>query len=463
MKFDPQLMARLQAATQQLLQNGPAASAAALRGAMAGAPAETSGPAGTADTPPTGGHAFKDLNPAPEYAKASPADAAASTAPAQDLAGFLAGLGVRLPEGVTMPTGGATAFGKAGAFKLPEGFKLPQGFKLPEGASMPEGFSLPEGFTLPEGLDLPEGLSMPNTPAMRKRTPPPPLPAGATFESASFSNQAGSRGYKLYVPSTYAGKPVPLVVMLHGCTQDPDDFAAGTRMNQVAEETGCLVLYPAQSQQANQSRCWNWFAPGDQQHGRGEPAIIAGMTQEVMRRYAVDARRVGIAGLSAGGAMAVIVGTLYPELFHAVGVHSGLPYGAAQDLPAALQAMKSGRKGHHARRPTSPPLIVFHGDKDRTVHAVNGEQVLADALAPHGAGQPVTTQGKAAGGRRYTRAVHQGRDGRVVAEHWTLHGGGHAWAGGSASGSYTDPKGPDASRELVRFLLESTTDANVDA
>ncbi|WUR11116.1 PHB depolymerase family esterase [[Empedobacter] haloabium] len=448
MKFDPQLMARLQAATQQLLKDGPAASSAALRDAMTGtAPADASRPAPTPRN-------FKDLNAAPDYAKptaATDSDTGAASAP--DLAGFLAGLGVRLPEGFTMPAGAAEAFGKAGAFGLQPGFKLPDGVKLPE------------GFSLPEGLDLPEGLSIPNAPAMRKRTPPPPIPEGATFESASFANHGGSRGYKLYVPSTYKdqGQPVPLVVMLHGCTQDPDDFAAGTRMNQLAEEDGFLVLYPAQSQQANQSRCWNWFAPGDQQHGRGEPAIIAGMTQEIMRRYAVDPRRVGIAGLSAGGAMAVIVGTLYPALFRAVGVHSGLPYGAAQDLPAALQAMKSGRKGQHGRRPTSPPLIVFHGDKDRTVHAINGEQVLADALAPHGAGAPVTTQAKAPGGRRYTRAVHKGRDGRVVAEHWTLHGGGHAWAGGSASGSYTDPKGPDASRELIRFLMESTADANVDA
>lgn len=437
MKFDSQLMARLQAATQQLLKDGPAASTAALRQAMAGTGAQDA-PAATAPPSPHA-RSFKDLNPAPDYAKAPPADEGeASAAPAHDLAGFLAGLGVRLPEGVTLPPVGAAAFGKGGGFALPEGFKLPDGFELPE------------------------GLSMPNPPAMRKRTPPPAVPAGATFADASFTNHAGTRGYKLYVPSTYAGQPAPLLVMLHGCTQDPDDFAAGTRMNQVAEETGCLVLYPAQSQQANQSRCWNWFAPGDQQHGRGEPAIIAGMTQEVMRSYAVDPRRVGIAGLSAGGAMAVIVGTLYPELFHAVGVHSGLPYGAAQDLPAALQAMKAGRKAHHGRKATSPPLIVFHGDKDRTVHAVNGEQVLADALAPHGSGKPAVTQAKAPGGRRYTRAVHTAADGRVVAEHWVLHGGGHAWAGGSASGSYTDPKGPDASRELFRFLMESTDGDPVD-
>ncbi|WEF34165.1 extracellular catalytic domain type 1 short-chain-length polyhydroxyalkanoate depolymerase [Pseudoduganella chitinolytica] len=437
MKFDSQLMARLQAATQQLLKDGPAASTTALRHAMGGSAAGEA-PAGTAPLS-SGARTFKDLNAAPDYAHGAPAgDGDAGAAPAQDLAGFLAGLGVRLPEGVTMPAGPAGAFGKAGAFALPEGFKLPDGFELPE------------------------GLSMPSSPVMRKRTPPPPVPAGATFADASFSNHAGTRGYKLYVPSTYTGQPVPLLVMLHGCTQDPDDFAAGTRMNQVAEETGCLVLYPAQSQQANQSRCWNWFAPGDQQHGRGEPAIIAGMTQEVMRRYAVDPRRVAIAGLSAGGAMAVIVGTLYPELFRAVGVHSGLPYGAAQDLPAALQAMKAGRKAHHGRKATSPPLIVFHGDKDRTVHAVNGEQVLADALAPHGSGKPAVTQAKAAGGRRYTRSVHTAADGRVVAEHWVLHGGGHAWAGGSASGSYTDPKGPDASRELLRFLMESTGDATVD-
>jgi poly(hydroxyalkanoate) depolymerase family esterase len=427
MKYDTQLMTRLQAATQQILRNGPAASAAAMQQAFGATTSQA------ADDEPSQADAstLKDLNAAPDYARkaaqafgarraqAQPAENGAETpeAPASDLAGFLAGLGVHLPRG----------------------------------AGMGEGFKLPEGFQLPEGIELPEGLA-----PMRKRpAAPPPIPPGATFDSANFTNHGGTRAYKLYVPSTYVkGTAVPLVVMLHGCTQDPDDFAAGTKMNQIAEETGCLVLYPAQSQQANQSKCWNWFSKNDQQYERGEPAIIAGMTRDVMARYTVDPARVSIAGLSAGGAMAVIVGALYPELFQAVGVHSGLPFGAAQDLPAALQAMKQGSPGRrgHGRRPVPRPLIVFHGDKDHTVHAVNAEHVLADALAPHGAGRPVTEQGKALGGRRYTRTTHHGAGGAVLAEHWSLHGGGHAWAGGSPAGSYTDCRGPDASREMMRFF-----------
>ena len=435
MKYDSQLMARLRAATQQILKNGPAASAAAMQQAFGGATATS--PAADDEPAHAAAPHLKDLNAAPEYARKAAQAFRTGRAPAQpaadepgttgqatapDLASFLSGLGVHLPEGIGLPRG------------------------------------MGEGFKLPEGIELPEGLA-----GMRKRPAAPlPLPDGATFDSASFTNHGGTRGYKLYVPSTYsAGTPVPLVVMLHGCTQDPDDFAAGTKMNTIAEETGCLVLYPAQPQSANQSKCWNWFSKNDQQHERGEPAIIAGMTRDVMARYAIDPAQVSIAGLSAGGAMAVIVGALYPELFHAVGVHSGLPFGAAQDLPAAMQAMKQGAPGRrgHGRKPVPRPLIVFHGDKDHTVHAVNAEQVLADALAPHGAGHPVSEQGKAPGGRRYTRTVHKAADGAVVAEHWSLHGGGHAWAGGSPAGSYTDCKGPDASREMMRFFAAAAADA----
>ena len=423
MKYDSPLMARLQAATQQLLKNGPLGAAATMD--------EAGDPGAWAGAAPN----LKDLNEAPQYAASGKrgfgGKRAAPPAPPADDAGNDAAPGTHPAIAAMLD-------------KL--GVKLPQGFKMPEGVQMPEGFKMPEGFTLPEGINLPEG------PAMRKRTPPPPLPEGATFEAGTFTNHAGTRSYKLYVPSNYdAGTPMPLVVMLHGCTQDPDDFAAGTKMNLVGEESGCLVLYPAQPQSANQSRCWNWFSKNDQQRERGEPAIIAGMTRQVMTQYAVDADQVSIAGLSAGGAMAVIVGALYPELYQAVGVHSGLPFGAAHDLPAALQAMKAGapgRKGGAATR----PVIVFHGDKDHTVAAVNAEQVLADALAPHGSGQPASETAKAPGGRKYTRDVHTSRDGTVVAEHWVLHGGGHAWAGGSPSGSYTDCKGPDASREMVRFF-----------
>ena len=271
-----------------------------------------------------------------------------------------------------------------------------------------------------------------------------------SFSDGSFSNAAGTRSYKLYVPSTYTpGKPAALVVMLHGCTQDPDDFAKGTQMNVLAEEMGCLVVYPAQSRQANASRCWNWFNNVDQQRDQGEPSIIAGITRSVMQEYAVDASQVYVAGLSAGGAMATIMGTLYPDLYAAVGVHSGLPFASAHDLPSALAAMKGDfRRRHQPGR--SIPIIVFHGDQDKTVHPANGDELVAPAR--DSAEAMAVEPGRVPNGHAYTRTTHKRADGRVHAEHWLIHGAGHAWSGGSAHGSYTDGKGPDASREMMRFF-----------
>ncbi len=278
---------------------------------------------------------------------------------------------------------------------------------------------------------------------------PAPLLPGS-FSDGSFSNAAGTRAYKLYVPSTYsAGKPAALVVMLHGCTQDPDDFAKGTQMNVLAEEMGCLVVYPAQSRQANASRCWNWFNNVDQQRDQGEPSIIAGITRTLMQEYAVDPSQVYVAGLSAGGAMATIMGTLYPDLYAAVGVHSGLPFASAHDLPSALAAMKGDfRRRHQPGRPI--PIIVFHGDQDKTVHPANGDELVAPAR--DSAEAMAVEPGRVPNGHAYTRTTHKRADGRVHAEHWLIHGAGHAWSGGSAHGSYTDGKGPDASREMMRFF-----------
>lgn len=270
------------------------------------------------------------------------------------------------------------------------------------------------------------------------------------FIDGSYTNDAGARDFKLYVPGSYTGEPVPLVVMLHGCSQDPEDFANGTRMNALAEEMTCLVLYPAQSKQANTSRCWNWFNALDQQRGQGEPSIIAGMTRMVMARHAVDASQVYVAGLSAGGAMATIMGTLYPDLYAAVGVHSGLPFAAAHDLASALAAMKGELRQRQAPD-HALPIIVFHGDRDTTVHPVNGEELVAQVahnLAQRAAVEP----GRVPDGHAYTRTVHRHDDGTVHAEHWVVHGAGHAWFGGNARGSYTDGRGPDASREMMRFF-----------
>ncbi len=282
-------------------------------------------------------------------------------------------------------------------------------------------------------------------------SPAAPLPEGAQFISGSYTNHAGSRNYKLYVPSTYTGQAMPLLVMLHGCTQNPDDFAAGTQMNQVAEEMGCFVAYPEQTAGANHSKCWNWFNAIDQQHGQGEPSIIAGIAQQIIDEYPVNERQVYVAGLSAGGAMAVIVGTLYPELFAAVGVHSGLPFASAQDLPSALSAMKRGASTSHKAGNGSQPIIVFHGDSDTTVNPRNGEQVIEQRLHSH-KGAPSIQSGSVPNGYRYTQTTHTKADGTPLGEHWVVHGAGHAWSGGSAHGTYTDAKGPDASREMLRFF-----------
>ncbi|MFC3125567.1 alpha/beta hydrolase family esterase [Pseudoroseomonas globiformis] len=290
-----------------------------------------------------------------------------------------------------------------------------------------------------------------------------PLPDGASFTMRSFSCSAGTRDYKLYIPGSYQGKPVPLVIMLHGCTQSPDDFAAGTRMNTLAEEQGFLVGYPAQSASANVQKCWNWFSPGDQERDRGEPALIAGITRQIMRDHAVDPARVYVAGLSAGGAAAAIMGEVYPDLFAAVGVHSGLACGIARDMPSAFAAMRGdgvASAGHNAgtvaeaQRRRVVSTIVFHADRDRTVHPVNGDQVVARAAARAGNLRMTVEHGEVAGGRAYSRTLHSGQDGETVLEQWVVHGGGHAWAGGSQDGSYTDPKGPDASREMLRFFRD---------
>ena len=293
-----------------------------------------------------------------------------------------------------------------------------------------------------------------------KRAPPSIrdiVPEGARFIEGTYSNAAGSRAYRLFIPSRYQeGQPIPLVVMLHGCTQSPDDFAAGTRMNFIAEEQTCFVVYPAQRSEANQAKCWNWFRTADQQRDSGEPSLIAGITRQIMRDYSVDPKRVYVGGLSAGAAAAAIMGATYNDLYAAIGVHSGLACGAAIDLPSAFVAMRQGGGSDDRVIPGDGlpvPTIVFHGDRDTTVHPNNGDQILEQFVRTTST-QKKVHRGRIPDGHAYTRTIHTDATGRGIFEHWNIHGAGHAWSGGSPAGSYTDPRGPDATREMLRFFLE---------
>jgi poly(hydroxyalkanoate) depolymerase family esterase len=299
-------------------------------------------------------------------------------------------------------------------------------------------------------------LSLP--PDLHRVRPDTKIPEGASFLDHSCSSPQGNLTYKFYVPSGYNGESIPLLVMLHGCTQSPDDFAAGTHMNIVAEEHNILVAYPAQPRSANASKCWNWFRSSDQRRGAGEPAMIAAMTRQVMERFPVQRARVYVAGLSAGGAAAAVLGAAYPDIFSAIGIHSGLACGAAHDLSSAMAAMRTGgapapiSSTQGSARPVR--TIVFHGDRDNTVNPINGE--LVSAQFQEGATPCATKiiEGRAPGGLAYTRTIHHSAQGSPLFEKWVIHGAGHAWSGGSPGGSYTEPRGPDASREMLRFFLD---------
>jgi len=285
---------------------------------------------------------------------------------------------------------------------------------------------------------------------------------GGQFVEKTYTNTVGTRSYKLYIPSGYTGQAVPLVVMLHGCTQTSVNFATGTRMNMLAENQTFLVAYPEQGTPANSSKCWNWFQESDQHRNAGEPSLIAGITQQIMSMYSVDARRVYIAGLSSGGAMAAIMAASYPDLYAAVGVHSGLAYGAAHDLSSAFMAMKQGKRQHIRQLTEVIPLIAFHGDCDTTVTPANVDGLLDQwsqgANNGNSVHRPVrdvkVERGQVANGHTYTRSIYYDSNGRTFIEKWIVHQAGHAWSGGSPNGSYTNLKGPDASAEMMRFFNE---------
>ncbi len=287
-------------------------------------------------------------------------------------------------------------------------------------------------------------------------------PSGAgRFTTGRFQHPAGARAYRLYVPASVKADPAtprPLLLMLHGCTQTPEDFAAGTRMNALADEHGFLVLYPAQTTRANGSRCWNWFDPKHQQRDRGEPALLAALTREIAASHAVDPQRIFVAGLSAGAAMALTLGAQFPELFAAVGAHSGLPVDGASDVASALALMRGASgAGLRADAPAPRRVIVFHGSADQTVVSGNGDAIVAQALSRHqrDGGTPLRRVERTGprGGSRSARC-HAWVDGndQPMVEHWTIDQAGHAWAGGSAAGSFTDPQGPDASVQMLRFF-----------
>ncbi|KIQ97000.1 PHB depolymerase family esterase [Lysobacter sp. A03] len=307
----------------------------------------------------------------------------------------------------------------------------------------------------------------PSRPGSRKAsTSKDKVPAGTSVDR-SYTNAAGTRAYKLYIPVDLdPAAPAPLLMMLHGCTQDPDDFATGTRMNSLADENGVLVAYPAQTARANGSNCWNWFRSQDQARGAGEPSILAGIVADIAEDHRIDETRVYVAGLSAGAAMAVILGRTYSDVFAGVGVHSGLPFGAATDMPGAFAAMQGRATTRSAAADASSsatrranrivPTIVFHGDADRTVNSGNGRAIVDDILeSPQAPAQLTVDSTEAtAGGRAYTRQTYADDSGTPIVELWELHGAGHAWSGGNPAGSFADAGGPDASAEMLRFFLQ---------
>jgi poly(hydroxyalkanoate) depolymerase family esterase len=274
------------------------------------------------------------------------------------------------------------------------------------------------------------------------------------------------RLFMLFEPArTHAG-PAPLLVLLHGCQQGAAEFASGTRMNEAAAVAGVVVLYPEQSRAANLLRCWNWYARHDGAHDSDDAAVIVAMTRKIIATHDIDPARVYVAGMSAGGGMAAVLARDHPELYAALGVHSGVPAGLAHDVFSAMRLMSGGPAAGRFAAPTPAlrpldlalPRIVFHGDQDHTVHPSNGHaihagHVPADPVAPTLLPLQATTDA-AAGRRGFTRSVEYGPGGVTHRELWMIHGAGHAWAGGSDDARDADAQGPFASREMLRFLLQ---------
>ncbi|MES2977515.1 MAG: PHB depolymerase family esterase [Pseudomonadota bacterium] len=310
---------------------------------------------------------------------------------------------------------------------------------------------------------------VPEVPAPVSRdVPAPAKPRPASFTAHEFAFGPERYVYRLYLPSLEdeaAAAELPLVVLLHGCKQDAADFALGTAMNELAESEKCIVLYPEQLAKANSMRCWNWFETAHQGRDAGEPAMLVTLVRQVQKKYHADPSRTYVAGLSAGGAMAAMVAALYPEAFAAVGVHSGLPPGAAHDVISAFSAMRKGARKSHgstSKHEAQMPTIVFHGDADATVHPDNGDQIVAAAVATlKAAGVPLKkvkrTQVAVAStppDRSSVQTIYTDPEGKSFVEYWAVASGPHAWSGGDSAGSFTDPQGPSASRAMLRFFLQ---------
>ncbi|MGX0905031.1 poly(hydroxyalkanoate) depolymerase family esterase [Roseovarius sp. MBR-79] len=286
----------------------------------------------------------------------------------------------------------------------------------------------------------------------------PRIPTGATYLTRKYRSATGSRSYRLYLPASHPKRPKGLILMLHGCNQTPDDFAIGTHMNDLAERHGLALAYPAQTRRQNAAGCWNWFKPGNQMRGMGEPAILAALTRKLMREFGLGRDAVFVTGLSAGGAMAMILADVYPDVFTAAGAHSGLARGAAWDTLSAMSAMHNGGAPNGALVPVIPPArpvrrIIFQGAEDRTVNPLNAGFIVAAGMG--GEITPCKEVRRAVRGRDYCRSSYADPKGAVRIELWMIAGTGHAWSGGRAAGSYTDPKGPDASAQMVRFFLDT--------
>jgi poly(hydroxyalkanoate) depolymerase family esterase len=348
----------------------------------------------------------------------------------------------------------ATALGQMAGAMLPKRAKVTVRSKS---TSKGAGQALSRVGTSPKVQAKPAAKSRLSTATARSRMQ---MPRGAAFSSLTHDGPFGSLDYKLYLPAsaTTAVRHLPVLVMLHGCGQTPDDFATGTGMNALAEELGFIVVYPAQNRQAQQNRFWNWYRRGDQSRITGEPAILASMTREALSTTPADPARIYVAGLSAGASMALILAATYPDIFAAVGAHSGLAVGAAHDASTAMFAMKHGAPGN--RSPAPMPTINFHGEDDKVVHVRNGRYVAARAADAYPELVSAERKGRTHDGHPFVRQSHRKANGRSFTEFWVITGAGHAWSGGSPAGRFTDPAGPDASREMLRFMLQHRTTLN---